>query len=151
MYKTWKGENWCWKPQKVGCCQILFGYYEILEYIVIFQTAIIAVPAARAAVSWGVTKAVLMFLLVNLKQSLWGSSSKNCFNNFWLLSWKEKQCFGGLCSWEVLILATWVLAPFCGSEEPSGLVLTCTLKVLTSETVILPCPKRVGTVPHTTE
>lgn len=62
MYKTWKGENQCWKPQKVGCCQILFGYYEILEYLVIFQTAVIAVPAARAAVRRGGAKAALTFL-----------------------------------------------------------------------------------------
>lgn len=39
------------------------------------------------------------------------------------------QVFGGTpCSWEVAILATQVFVPFCASEEPSGFVLTCTLK-----------------------
>lgn len=48
----------------VGCCQILFGYDEILEHLVIFQTSVTAQPAARAAVCCDGTKAALTLLLL---------------------------------------------------------------------------------------
>lgn len=59
-----KGRKSVLKTPEGGLCQILFGYDEILEYLVIFQTPVTAEPAARAAVCCGGTKAALTFLLL---------------------------------------------------------------------------------------